>query len=94
MIFLPEHTTANSFVFTLYNTDLVVVVVVVAVAVAAAGGCRCTTVMLEEALPFDLRMLRSFRCLRPLKMVSKVPSKSETAPADLGSLTSEPQGGK
>ena len=26
-------------------------------------------------MPFDLRTLRSFRCLRPLKMVSKVPSK-------------------
>jgi hypothetical protein len=33
------------------------------------------TVMVEKAMPFDLRTLRSFRCLRPLKMVSKVPSK-------------------
>ena len=33
------------------------------------------TIIVEEALPFDLRILRSFRCLRPLKMVSKVPSK-------------------
>ena len=31
--------------------------------------------MVEKALPFDLRTLRAFRCLRPLKMVSKVPSK-------------------
>ena len=28
-----------------------------------------------ETFPFDLRMLKSFRWLRPLKMVSKVPSK-------------------
>ena len=28
-----------------------------------------------EEFPIDLRMLKSFRCLRPLKMVSKVPSK-------------------
>ena len=33
------------------------------------------TILVEQALPFDLRILRSFRCLRPLKMVSKVPSK-------------------
>ena len=33
------------------------------------------TIFLEKAMPFDLRTLRSFRCLRPLKMVSKVPSK-------------------
>ena len=30
---------------------------------------------MEQSLPFDLRTLRAFRCLRPLKMVSKVPSK-------------------
>ena len=33
------------------------------------------TILVEKSVPFDLRMLRSFRCLRPLKMVSKVPSK-------------------
>lgn len=40
--------------------------------------CRVATVLLgetDQSLPVDLRMLRSFRCLRPLKMVSKVPSK-------------------
>jgi hypothetical protein len=36
------------------------------------------TLLVEKSVPFDLRMLRSFRCLRPLKMVSKVPSKSRT----------------
>lgn len=36
---------------------------------------RCMTILVEKSVPFDLRMLRSFRCLRPLKMVSKVPSK-------------------
>ena len=36
---------------------------------------RCMTIVAEKSVPFDLRMLRSFRCLRPLKMVSKVPSK-------------------
>jgi hypothetical protein len=39
---------------------------------------RCMTLLVEKSVPFDLRMLRSFRCLRPLKMVSKVPSKSRT----------------
>ncbi|XP_040581847.1 voltage-dependent calcium channel type A subunit alpha-1 isoform X6 [Lepeophtheirus salmonis] len=34
----------------------------------------CMTILVEKSVPFDLRMLRSFRCLRPLKMVSKVPS--------------------
>merc|ERR550532_2936084 len=34
----------------------------------------CMTIVAEKSVPFDLRMLRSFRCLRPLKMVSKVPS--------------------
>ena len=29
----------------------------------------------KEQLPFDLTILRSFRVLRPLKLVSKVPSK-------------------
>ena len=29
----------------------------------------------KEELPFDLTILRSFRVLRPLKLVSKVPSK-------------------
>ena len=29
----------------------------------------------ESSLPFDLTILRSFRVLRPLKLVSKVPSK-------------------
>ena len=33
------------------------------------------TILVEKSMPFDLRTLRSFRCLRPLKMVSKVPSK-------------------
>ena len=28
----------------------------------------------ESSLPFDLTILRSFRVLRPLKLVSKVPS--------------------
>ena len=36
---------------------------------------RCMTILVEKSMPFDLRTLRSFRCLRPLKMVSKVPSK-------------------
>ena len=30
----------------------------------------------ESSLPFDLTILRSFRVLRPLKLVSKVPSKA------------------
>ena len=33
----------------------------------------------ESSLPFDLTILRSFRVLRPLKLVSKVPSKLEVA---------------
>ena len=36
---------------------------------------RWLTVIVGEEFPIDLRMLKSFRCLRPLKMVSKVPSK-------------------
>ena len=42
-------------------------------------ACRCMTILVEQALPFDLRILRSFRCLRPLKMVSKVPSKFKSS---------------
>ena len=37
--------------------------------------CRILTIIVGEQFPIDLRMLKSFRCLRPLKMVSKVPSK-------------------
>ena len=33
------------------------------------------TLVADSALPFDLTLLRSFRVLRPLKLVSKVPSK-------------------
>ena len=36
---------------------------------------RILTIIVGEQFPIDLRMLKSFRCLRPLKMVSKVPSK-------------------
>ena len=39
---------------------------------------RILTIIVGETFPFDLRMLKSFRCLRPLKMVSKVPSKFKT----------------
>ena len=35
----------------------------------------------KEQLPFDLTILRSFRVLRPLKLVSKVPSKFWGAPS-------------
>ena len=34
----------------------------------------------KEQLPFDLTILRSFRVLRPLKLVSKVPSKLRGLP--------------
>ena len=37
---------------------------------------RYFTMFGEEAFPFDLQVLKSFKCLRPLKMVSRVPSKS------------------
>lgn len=33
------------------------------------------TVFAESNVDFDLRMLRSFRVLRPLKLVSRIPSK-------------------
>ena len=36
---------------------------------------RYFTMFGEEAFPFDLQVLKSFKCLRPLKMVSRVPSK-------------------
>ena len=36
---------------------------------------RLVTMTAESSLPFDLTILRSFRVLRPLKLVSKVPSK-------------------
>ena len=29
----------------------------------------------STTMPFDMRILRSFRCLRPLKMLKKLPSK-------------------
>lgn len=34
------------------------------------------TVFAETNVDVDLRMLRSFRVLRPLKLVSKIPSES------------------
>lgn len=56
----------GSYLRNLWNImDFVVVVTGVATVVLGQSGMT---------LPFDLRMLRSFRCLRPLKMVSKVPS--------------------
>lgn len=36
------------------------------------------TVFAETNVDVDLRMLRSFRVLRPLKLVSKIPSESES----------------
>lgn len=36
------------------------------------------TVFAETNVDVDLRMLRSFRVLRPLKLVSKIPSESVT----------------
>ena len=38
---------------------------------------RLVTMTAESSLPFDLTILRSFRVLRPLKLVSKVPSKTQ-----------------
>lgn len=35
---------------------------------------RSMTVFAETNVDVDLRMLRSFRVLRPLKLVSKIPS--------------------
>ena len=35
------------------------------------------TIFAEANVEVDLRMLRSFRVLRPLKLVSRIPSKSE-----------------
>lgn len=35
------------------------------------------TVFAETNVDVDLRMLRSFRVLRPLKLVSKIPSESD-----------------
>lgn len=36
---------------------------------------RSMTVFAEANVDVDLRMLRSFRVLRPLKLVSRIPSK-------------------
>lgn len=36
------------------------------------------TVFAEANVDVDLRMLRSFRVLRPLKLVSRIPSKLST----------------
>lgn len=38
---------------------------------------RIINITAEESENLDLRMLRSFRVLRPLKLVSRTPSKSE-----------------
>ena len=60
------------------NTPLVLVQYRYKVTLVEPVMCRVATVLLgdtDQSLPVDLRMLRSFRCLRPLKMVSKVPSK-------------------
>jgi hypothetical protein len=37
--------------------------------------CRSMTIFAEANVEVDLRMLRSFRVLRPLKLVSRIPSK-------------------
>lgn len=37
--------------------------------------CRSMTIFMEANVSMDLRMLRSFRVLRPLKLVSRIPSK-------------------
>ena len=39
--------------------------------------CRSMTIFMEANVSMDLRMLRSFRVLRPLKLVSRIPSKCE-----------------
>ena len=39
------------------------------------------TLVMSEAIHVDLRMLRSFRVLRPLKLVSRVPSECSPVPA-------------
>ena len=39
------------------------------------------TLVMSEAIHVDLRMLRSFRVLRPLKLVSRVPSECGSLPA-------------
>lgn len=39
------------------------------------------TVFAETNVDVDLRMLRSFRVLRPLKLVSKIPSESVRVPS-------------
>lgn len=40
---------------------------------------RSMTIFAEANVDVDLRMLRSFRVLRPLKLVSRIPSKGTTA---------------
>jgi hypothetical protein len=39
--------------------------------------CSSMTVFAEANVDVDLRMLRSFRVLRPLKLVSRIPSKQQ-----------------
>lgn len=40
---------------------------------------RSMTVFAEANVDVDLRMLRSFRVLRPLKLVSRIPSKGPSS---------------
>lgn len=40
------------------------------------------TVFAEANVDVDLRMLRSFRVLRPLKLVSRIPSKQQYGSRD------------
>lgn len=44
------------------------------------------TIFAEANVEVDLRMLRSFRVLRPLKLVSRIPSKSPSAGSPLLSI--------
>lgn len=55
------------------------------------GIFRSMTLFFESNVDLDLRMLRSFRVLRPLKLVSRIPSKlvaaSVSAPTQHQSLS-------
>lgn len=44
---------------------------------------RSMTMFAEANVEVDLRMLRSFRVLRPLKLVSRIPSKSRRINVEL-----------
>lgn len=47
---------------------------------------RSMTLFFESNVDLDLRMLRSFRVLRPLKLVSRIPSKLVAASVSVPTL--------